>query len=67
STWESWQGWQQAVLSHYTELGQRCPLGNLTTELGKSSPESRAVLSGLFDEWEKALLRGVRALTGEGA
>ncbi|MEU6440830.1 TetR family transcriptional regulator [Streptomyces sp. NPDC047046] len=67
STWESWQAWHQAVLSHYTELGQRCPLGNLTTELGKSSPESRTILSTLFDEWEQALLRGVRALTGEEA
>ncbi|MFB7493419.1 TetR/AcrR family transcriptional regulator [Streptomyces sp. NPDC056161] len=66
STWESWQGWQQAVLDHYTELGQKCPLGSLTAELGKSSPQARAIVSTLYDEWEAALVRGVEALTSDG-
>ncbi|GAA2345969.1 TetR/AcrR family transcriptional regulator [Streptomyces kunmingensis] len=63
STWESWQKWRQAVLDHYIELGQRCPLGSLTTELGKSSAEARAILTTLFTEWEEALFLGVRTLT----
>ncbi|WP_193783515.1 TetR/AcrR family transcriptional regulator [Streptomyces sp. E5N91] len=65
STWEAWQRWRQTVLDHYTELGQRCPLGGLTTELGKSSPQARAILTSLFGEWEDALLRGVKALTSD--
>ncbi|WP_037855566.1 TetR/AcrR family transcriptional regulator [Streptomyces sp. NRRL S-340] len=68
SSWEAWQKWSRAVLEHYTELGQRCPLGSLTTELGKSSPEARAVVTGLFEAWEAALSRGVEAmLPGDGS
>ncbi|WP_030934524.1 TetR/AcrR family transcriptional regulator [Streptomyces sp. NRRL B-24720] len=66
STWESWQEWRQAVLDHYAELGQKCPLGSLTTELGKSSAQARAIVSALFDEWEAALVRGVEAMTSDG-
>jgi AcrR family transcriptional regulator len=62
TTWESWQKWREAVINHYVELGQRCPLGSLTSELGKSSPQARAVVSALYEEWEAALLRGVEAL-----
>lgn len=61
-TWESWQLWRQAVLNHYRELGRRCPLGSLTSELGKSSPEARAVVLNLFRTWEAALLRGTEAM-----
>jgi AcrR family transcriptional regulator len=62
STWETWQKWRRQVLDHYTELGQQCPLGSLTTELGKSSSQARVILTTLFDDWEEALLRGVRAI-----
>jgi AcrR family transcriptional regulator len=62
TTWDSWQMWSQAVVNHYAELGPRCPLGSLTSELGKSSPEARAVVSNLYDAWEAALVRGVEAL-----
>lgn len=65
STWESWQEWRQAVLDYYIGLGQRCPLGSLTAELGKSSPQTGAVVSALFGEWEEALVRGVQALTSD--
>lgn len=67
TTWESWQKWREVVINHYAELGQRCPLGSLTSELGKSSPEARAVVSNLYEAWEAALLRGVEALVpGDG-
>jgi AcrR family transcriptional regulator len=63
ATWESWRKWQEAVINHYAELGQRCPLGSLTSELGKSSPQAREVVSELYGAWEAALLRGVETLT----
>lgn len=66
STWDAWQKWSRAVLEHYTELGSRCPLGSLTSELGKSSPEARAVVSTLFATWEAALVRGAEALGVKG-
>ncbi|MFH8224649.1 TetR/AcrR family transcriptional regulator [Streptomyces sp. NPDC018057] len=68
SSWESWQQWSRAVIDHYTELGRRCPLGSLTSELGKSSPEARTVVMGLFDAWESALVRGAEAMRpGDGS
>lgn len=65
TTWESWQAWRKAVLRHYGELGRRCPLGSLTSELGKSSPEARTVVSDLFATWEAALLRGTGAMLSD--
>ncbi|PSM43260.1 TetR family transcriptional regulator [Streptomyces dioscori] len=62
TTWRSWQAWSRAVLNHYTELGNRCPLGSLTSELGKSSPEAEAVTVALFETWEAALVRGAETL-----
>ncbi|MFF5083995.1 TetR/AcrR family transcriptional regulator [Actinoplanes sp. NPDC000266] len=61
-TAESWRGWQDAVLRHYAELGDRCPLGVLTAELGKTSPQARLVISALYDTWEAALARGATAM-----
>jgi AcrR family transcriptional regulator len=66
STVESWKAWRDKVIDHYATLGQRCPLGALTTELGKSSPEASRVVSDLYDRWEGALLTGIQALVVAG-
>jgi AcrR family transcriptional regulator len=65
TTWESWQAWRKAVLRHYGELGRRCPLGSLTSELGQSSPDARTIVSDLFATWEAALLRGTGAMLSD--
>jgi AcrR family transcriptional regulator len=65
SNLEAWQRWRTAVRTHYAELGTRCPLGSLTAELGKTSPEAAAVLTELYDAWEEALLRGIEAVHGD--
>ena len=62
STVESWHQWRDAVVRHYAELGERCPLGALTSELGASSSETRSVVSDLLDQWAGALMTGVQAL-----
>ena len=62
SSSQSWERWRVAVLEHYTELGDRCPLGVLTSELGKSSPETRSIVTRLYDTWENALRRGISKL-----
>ncbi|MCI2422942.1 TetR/AcrR family transcriptional regulator [Saccharopolyspora sp. K220] len=64
STWNSWQIWRKNLLAHYAEFGKLCPLGSLTSELGKTSPETTAVVTEMYDTWEAALLRGVPASTG---
>ena len=65
TTWDAWQAWRKAVLRHYGELGRRCPLGSLTSELGKSSADARTVVSDLFATWEAALLRGTGAMLAD--
>ncbi|RYE41811.1 MAG: TetR/AcrR family transcriptional regulator [Hyphomicrobiales bacterium] len=62
STWSVWEEWRKAVMRHYIELGEHCPLGALTSELGNFSPEARSVVSDLYDTWEGALMHGVQAL-----
>jgi AcrR family transcriptional regulator len=66
STLESWRAWRDAVVRHYSDLGQRCPMGALISELGNSSPEARAIVSDLYDRWEHALTDGLRALVDAG-
>jgi AcrR family transcriptional regulator len=62
TTWRKWQAWRRTVIAHYVELGDRCPLGALTSHLGKTSPAARGIVSELFDTWESYLVAGVRAV-----
>jgi AcrR family transcriptional regulator len=62
---DAWLQWRQAVVDHYAELGDRCPLGALTSELGKTSPATRVIVTELYDTWEAAIARGVTALLGD--
>jgi AcrR family transcriptional regulator len=61
SSWASWQAWQALVVERYTRQGEHCPLAALTSELGKSSPEARAIVRELMDRWQGLLTAGVRA------
>jgi AcrR family transcriptional regulator len=61
-----WQAWRTAVLAHYGELGARCPLGALTAQLGKTSPQTREIVTELYDTWESYLVTGVQALEAQG-
>jgi AcrR family transcriptional regulator len=62
-----WHAWRQAVIAHYRELGDRCPLGALTAQLGKASPEARAIVTELYDRWEACLLAGIEAMARQDA
>jgi AcrR family transcriptional regulator len=66
SSLESWKAWRDAVVDHYARLGERCPLGGLTSELGNSSSDARRIVSELYDQWEGALINGVQALLVDG-
>ncbi len=59
---ESWRAWQAVVVERYTRQGEHCPLAALTSELGKSSPEARAIVRDLMDRWQALLAAGVRAV-----
>jgi AcrR family transcriptional regulator len=66
TSWSKWQTWRRAVVAHYTELGDQCPLGALTAQLGKTSPQTRAIVTNLYDTWEDYLLVGVLAMAEGG-
>jgi AcrR family transcriptional regulator len=61
-----WRAWQRAVIAHYGELGESCPLGALTAQLGKSSPATREIVTELYDTWEAHLLAGVKSMQERG-
>jgi AcrR family transcriptional regulator len=62
-----WQAWRIALVAHYGELGDQCPLGALTAQLGKTSPKTREIVAELYNTWESYLLTGVQALESRGA
>lgn len=62
-----WQAWRRAVIAHYAELGERCPLGALTAQLGKTSAETRRIVTRLYDTWEQYLLAGAQAMIDRGS
>jgi AcrR family transcriptional regulator len=62
STDASWRAWQALVVERYTRQGEHCPLAALTSELGKSSPEARAIVRDLMGRWQALLASGVRAV-----
>jgi AcrR family transcriptional regulator len=66
TTVRKWQAWRAAVIAHYKELGDRCPLGSLTAQLGKTSPQARTIVGELFEKWETCLLAGVEAVASQG-
>lgn len=66
SSWESWQAWQRVVIERYRRQGEHCPMTALTSELGKSSPEARAIVRTLLEHWQRLLADGVRALQAAG-
>ncbi|KIF78941.1 TetR family transcriptional regulator [Streptomyces sp. 150FB] len=66
TSWRKWESWRKVLVAHYAELGERCPLGALTAQLGKSSPETRDIVTELYDTWETYLRTGTRALAERG-
>jgi AcrR family transcriptional regulator len=66
SSWDSWMDWREVILRHHERYGQHCALGSLTAYLGQISPQVRAVIAELYENWERMLADGVRALQIEG-
>jgi AcrR family transcriptional regulator len=66
NSWAAWQRWRDAVVERYRAAGIHCPLGILMTELGRSSPGSRAVTARLLGRWQDALETGIREMQRSG-
>jgi AcrR family transcriptional regulator len=59
-SWAAWASWRDAVVAHYREQGQRCPLSMVIGHLGRTTPGAQAVTSELFRRWQEELAAGIR-------
>jgi AcrR family transcriptional regulator len=66
TSWRAWQAWRDAVVERYRQQGANCPLAVLMTELGRSTPDARAVTAELITRWEQHLVDGIRSMQASG-
>jgi AcrR family transcriptional regulator len=67
STWEDWDRWRAAVVSHYAAQPHRgCPIGTLASELAGQDPQLAAELAEHLDRWRSYLEAGVRRMIAGG-
>jgi AcrR family transcriptional regulator len=61
-----WQDWQRRVIDRYDAQRDRCPLTALTTHMGMATPDTREIITALYDTWQGHLEVGVQALVDAG-
>jgi hypothetical protein len=61
-----WKAWREAVIARYRRQGDECPLSMLVSQIGRSSPASRAVTTSLLRDWEVELAAGIRRTQATG-
>ena len=65
---EALEAWRDVILSIHRDgrHQQGCPMGRLSSELSRSTPEARGDLLAGFSRWEGALRDGLRAMRARG-
>jgi AcrR family transcriptional regulator len=66
TSWAAWRAWRDTVVARYRGQGDRCPLGVVTTQLGRSTPGAQAVVTELIRRWHDEIAAGVRHMQGAG-
>ncbi|QYN32691.1 TetR/AcrR family transcriptional regulator [Pseudonocardia sp. DSM 110487] len=66
TSWRAWGAWRDTVVARYRGQGSRCPLGVVTSQLGRSTPGAQAVVTELIQRWQDELAAGVRHMQGAG-
>ncbi|MEW1761144.1 TetR/AcrR family transcriptional regulator [Streptomyces cyaneofuscatus] len=61
-SWESWYRWRDAVVERYELQNDRCPLGSLFLQVGRSEPGARAIVAELMRQWQERIAEGIRTL-----
>ncbi|MCM3886782.1 TetR/AcrR family transcriptional regulator [Frankia sp. R82] len=64
--WDAWSSWRDTVVDRYRRQGGSCPLNTLTSQLGRTSPGARAVVTELLAHWQSEIAAGVRQLRDAG-
>jgi AcrR family transcriptional regulator len=67
ATWEDWEHWRAAVVSHYAAQPHwGCPIGTLASELAGQDPQLAADLAQYMERWRGYLEAGVRRMIAGG-
>ncbi len=65
-SWAAWEAWRNAVVDHYRQQGQHCPLSMVVGHLGRTTPGAQAVTAELFRRWQEELAAGIRHMQRQG-
>jgi AcrR family transcriptional regulator len=66
-SWESWQGWRDAVVEHYRGLTHKyCSITALVNEVAPADPKLAAAVGAHADEWCELLVAGLRRMRANG-
>jgi AcrR family transcriptional regulator len=66
TTWAAWTEWRDIVVARYRAQGMDCPLSALMSQVGRSTPGPRAVVSELMSQWEALVRAGIEELQSTG-
>jgi AcrR family transcriptional regulator len=66
-TFESWQGWRDALVTYYHDLTHKCcSISALVNEVAPGDPKLAAAVAGYADGWHDQLVAGVARLRDAG-
>ncbi|MBL7252738.1 TetR/AcrR family transcriptional regulator [Paractinoplanes lichenicola] len=66
-SWESWQGWRDAVVAYYSNLTHKyCSVTALVNDVAPTEPELAAQVSAYADQWREDLAAGLRRMRDGG-
>ncbi|MEU7813526.1 TetR/AcrR family transcriptional regulator [Pseudonocardia sp. NPDC049154] len=66
TSWAAWRAWRDALVARYRAQGERCPLTVLVSQLGRSTPGARAVVTELARQWQGEIRAGIAHLQAAG-
>lgn len=66
TTWAAWTQWREVVVARYRAQGPDCPLNALMSQVGRSTPGAKAVVTELMGQWQALIRAGVVHLQESG-
>jgi AcrR family transcriptional regulator len=62
-TFESWQGWRDALVAYYRDLTHKyCSISAMVNEVAPSDPQLAAYVNKYAEDWHHSLVAGVRRM-----
>ncbi|MEW9530148.1 TetR/AcrR family transcriptional regulator [Microbispora sp. NPDC049125] len=60
TSWPAWAAWRDRVVDRYLRQELDCPLNDLISYIGRSTPGALAVLTELLHTWQGEITAGIR-------